>query len=118
MRAQAYFHEGLTIVQEMGRYPRHLAFGIAGMAGVILAAPMLPDSARRAAPLLGVALLQWERAGVPPELTDARDLEWLIAAARAQLGDDAFAAAWEAGRAMPLEQAIEEALSAVDSESG
>jgi len=29
---------------------------------------------------------------------------------RAQLGEEAFAAAWEAGRAMTLEQAIEEAL--------
>jgi hypothetical protein len=32
------------------------------------------------------------------------------ATARAQLGEDAFTAAWAAGRAMSLEQAIAEAL--------
>lgn len=33
-----------------------------------------------------------------------------MAAARAALGEDAFTAAWEAGRALPHEQAVEEAL--------
>jgi hypothetical protein len=38
--------------------------------------------------------------------------------ARTQLGEQAFAVAWEAGRAMPLDQAIAYALegSAVDAE--
>jgi hypothetical protein len=35
-----------------------------------------------------------------------------IAAARAQLGEEAFAAAWAEGQAMTLEQAIDEALGA------
>ena len=36
--------------------------------------------------------------------------ERALAAARAQLGEEAFAAAWAAGRALTLEQAIAEAL--------
>jgi len=32
--------------------------------------------------------------------------DWTVDTARAQLGDAAFAAAWEAGRQTPLEQAI------------
>ncbi len=37
-----------------------------------------------------------------------------IAAARATLGDDAFAAAWDAGRSLSLESAIDEAVRAVE----
>jgi hypothetical protein len=36
--------------------------------------------------------------------------EAAVAAARAALGADAFAAAWAEGRALPLEQAVAEAL--------
>jgi DNA-binding NarL/FixJ family response regulator len=44
-------------------------------------------------------------------LPDLRtDYDRYVAAARAQLGEDAFAASWAAGRALTLEQAITEAL--------
>ena len=36
--------------------------------------------------------------------------EWTVVAARVQLDKAAFAAAWAAGRALPLAQAITEAL--------
>jgi DNA-binding CsgD family transcriptional regulator len=39
------------------------------------------------------------------------DYEGRLAAARSQLGEEAFAAAWAEGEAMPLERAIEYALS-------
>ena len=45
-----------------------------------------------------------------PERNDASDIERLVATARAQLGEEAFAAAWAAGRALTLEQAVAEAL--------
>jgi hypothetical protein len=42
-----------------------------------------------------------------------------VADARAALGDDAFAAAWERGQALSLEQAIAEAIAApADSPAG
>jgi hypothetical protein len=37
------------------------------------------------------------------------DYEWNVAATRAGLGEEAFAAAWSQGQAMTLEQAIEHA---------
>ena len=43
--------------------------------------------------------------------------ERLIAETRAKLGEDAFAAAWDEGRSLPLEQALAEALAAPDSPS-
>ena len=51
-------------------------------------------------------------------VTDGTVTRWLksvgdtVAAARAQLDEGAFAAAWAAGEAMSLEQAIDEALQA------
>jgi DNA-binding NarL/FixJ family response regulator len=45
---------------------------------------------------------------LPPEDRPAH--ERAVAAARADLGAEAFAAAWAEGRALPLEQVIQEAL--------
>jgi hypothetical protein len=46
-----------------------------------------------------------------PLLPSERALyERTVVAARSALGEDAFAAAWEHGQALPLEQAIAEAL--------
>ncbi len=41
---------------------------------------------------------------------DRADYDRIVATVRAQLGEEAFAAAWEAGRAMTLDDAIAEAL--------
>jgi hypothetical protein len=43
-------------------------------------------------------------------ITSQSDYERHVAAVRTALSDQAFAAAWEAGRALSLEQAIAEAL--------
>jgi hypothetical protein len=40
--------------------------------------------------------------------------ERAIAETQAQMGDAAFAAAWDAGRALPLEEAVNEALESGD----
>ncbi|HEX5502343.1 MAG TPA: tetratricopeptide repeat protein [Thermomicrobiales bacterium] len=87
-------------------------------------AKVLPTAAEQLAGLLGArgawplaarlygAVAAWrEASGAPPrypqvEAAYRRDL----AAARAQLDEAAWASAWEAGRALPLEQAIAEAL--------
>jgi predicted ATPase/class 3 adenylate cyclase len=110
VRAQARFREALVLALKTGSAWNLLALGIAGIAGVLLALQATPEAASHAARLLGAALLQWERIGVSPERNDARDLEWFVATARAQLGEEAFAAAWAAGRALTLEQAVAEAL--------
>jgi non-specific serine/threonine protein kinase len=64
----------------------------------------------RAARLWGAAAALREAHGLHlPALLRARS-EGYAAAARAQVGEAAFAAAWAAGRAMTLEQAVADAL--------
>jgi len=65
---------------------------------------------RRAARLCGAAAAQREAIGASLLPTDRAYNAPRIAALRTRLGDAAFAAAWEAGRALPLEGAIAVAL--------
>jgi predicted ATPase/class 3 adenylate cyclase len=60
----------------------------------------------RAARLLGAAAALRTSGGFPRSLLDREDVERATATARAALGDTAFEAAWEAGQAMTLDQAI------------
>jgi hypothetical protein len=65
----------------------------------------------RAAQLFGAAAALREAIGESlPPAEQARN-DQAGAALRVALGDAVFAAAWEAGRTMPLEQAIAEAIS-------
>src|SRR5262245_15581222 len=58
----------------------------------------------------GAAAALREAIGVPLRPTDRAVHDRGLAAARAGLGEAAFAIAWAAGRAMPLEQAVADAL--------
>jgi predicted ATPase len=71
----------------------------------------------RAARLWGAAQAQRQviRAGIP--LGERLGYEGAVIIARAQLGEDAFAAACATGRAMPLEQAIAYAMQGIDGDS-
>jgi non-specific serine/threonine protein kinase len=64
-----------------------------------------------AARLYGAAEAQRERDGRPVEPVYRAEFERDAAVSRWALGEAAFAAAWAAGRALPLEQAVAEALS-------
>jgi DNA-binding NarL/FixJ family response regulator len=69
---------------------------------------------KRAAHLLGTAEMVWDStaaslATVMPELVRAHDKS--VAAARAALGDQGYAAAFRRGRQMPLAQALNDAES-------
>jgi predicted ATPase/DNA-binding SARP family transcriptional activator len=66
--------------------------------------------AKRAARLLGAASALRETLGIVAQPTDASDEPSGAAAALAELGEPAFTAAWEEGRAMTLEEAISAAL--------
>jgi len=76
-----------------------------GMAGI--AANRQPAHAAR---LLGAAEALRESAGVPLPPVHRVDYERDVALVRAALDEDAFAMAWAEGQAIPLEQAIAEAL--------
>jgi tetratricopeptide (TPR) repeat protein len=64
----------------------------------------------RAARLLGASDALLASLGIPWEATDGRDHQALIATAQTQLGGTAYAAAYAAGQAMTLEDAVAYAL--------
>jgi hypothetical protein len=66
--------------------------------------------AERAARLLGAAEALHEAIGLPQSPDWYAEVERPVAAARAALGEEAFAAAWTAGRALTMEQAVAEAM--------
>ncbi len=64
----------------------------------------------RAAWLFGAAEALRLAIGAPLPPVERAPYEQAVASARAHLGEEAFAAAWQEGRTMPLEQVIDEAL--------
>jgi predicted ATPase/uncharacterized protein HemY len=101
-QAHALFAESLAL-SRTARTPRGVAVTLEGVAGVALA----QGEADRAAYLFGAANALWDLVGGP---VDAPLPDREVAGARAALGEDAFGAAWAAGRALPLEEAIALAL--------
>ena len=69
------------------------------------------DEPRRAAVLLGASATRRVALGVPGDRMLSATWERAAAAAREALGVDAFDAAWEEGRSMTIERAMELALS-------
>jgi predicted ATPase/class 3 adenylate cyclase len=85
------------------------------MAGEAIASPLdMQPSMLRAVRLYGAAAGLRESTGNP--MTPALQVrhQRAVATLATELGEVVFAAAWEAGRALPLEQAIEEALDTGD----
>jgi predicted ATPase/DNA-binding CsgD family transcriptional regulator len=76
--------------------------GVAGMVGLL-------GQPEQAARLFGAASAAIEAAGTSIWPVDRVDYERNLAAVRARLGDVAFAAAWETGRALPPARAVAEA---------
>jgi hypothetical protein len=66
---------------------------------------------KSAALLLSAATARYHSLGIEQFPDHRGEHEHAVAAARAGLGDEAFTAAWDAGQALLLEQAIHEALS-------
>jgi hypothetical protein len=104
-RAAARYRESLTLFQELGGQ-EGMAGCLEGLAGI----GWEQEDAPRAARLFGAAEAVRDRLDVPlpPSQHAAHDRS--VRTLRAQLGEEAFAAAWAAGRALSLEAAIAEAL--------
>jgi predicted ATPase/class 3 adenylate cyclase len=104
-RAHALSAECLNLALDLN-YQQGIAWGISELAST--AAVM--GRFERAARLWGAEEALREAAALPiwPDVQPIYDRA--VAAARAQCGEAVFAAAWAAGRAMPLEQAIAYAL--------
>ncbi len=100
-RARLLYEEGLVLYRELGD-TRGVGDTMEGRAQVAAA----HGHAARAAHLLGAAEAVRAAIGAPllPRAKAGHDRT--VAAARTSLGDDAFAAAWEMGATLSLEQAI------------
>jgi len=105
--AQAWDHftHSLAYYRELGD-KAGVAAALAGLAGVI----GMQEQWERAAQLFGAARALRDVSGAKIIAPDLYHYERNITAVRARLGEAAFAAAWEAGRRLPLAQAIAAAL--------
>ena len=104
-RAEASLVESLVVSRATEDWGQ-VAYGVAVMGGVAVA----QGQPERAARLLGAAEAWFDVPGHTIDPPERAEHDGYIAAARAQLGEEAFAAAWAAGQALTLEQAIAEAL--------
>src|SRR5262249_42741357 len=98
-RAAALYADSLAHYHEVSD-KSGIAACLEGMAKVACA----EQRPERAGWLFGAAEALREAIGAPMSPGDARDYQRCVAAACAARGQEAFAADWAAGRAMPLEQ--------------
>jgi hypothetical protein len=112
-RASACYRESFTTRRRPTSYSYsdpETPYIIEGLAATAAA----EGCAERAARLFGAAEIWRALSGFPLPPTHRTIYDRDVAAALAQLGDDAFAGAWAAGRALTLDQAIAEALAIDD----
>jgi predicted ATPase/Tfp pilus assembly protein PilF len=107
--AAALFAESLALFRERGNQ-RATIESLVGLAAVISAREQPPVGAESAARLLGAGAARLEALGAAMWPADRLEYQRNVAAIRATLGEEAFGAAWAAGRALTLEQAIEQAI--------
>jgi non-specific serine/threonine protein kinase len=104
-RTRALYIEGILLSRDIGA--RELVAAVLeGMAWLLVA----HGQAHRAAALAGAAEEVREVLGVPLEPEQWAEHDQALQAMRAALGEEAFAAAWAAGRTLSLEEAIALAL--------
>ena len=110
-RATAVLRESIAISRSLDD-AYALSYSLVQLAGTLA----MGGQGLRAARLFGAAEALREATGLTIEHATPRALyEQHLAALRAQLDPDTLAAAWAEGRAMPLEDAIAEALAEPDS---
>lgn len=100
-RAEAAYREALDLAL-VGDDEWGLASCLMGFGGLAGAGGDPVDAAR----LLGAAAAQREAIGTPLRPGSQMVHDRMLAAARSALGEIAFAEAWEAGRALPADEAI------------
>ena len=108
--AERFLKEALVLSRELGNWAdgAYCLEGFAGLAGA-------KAQGGRAARLWGAAEALRKTIGAPLSSEGRQYFERIMVAARAQLGEAAWEAAFAEGRAMELEEAVEYALSEVDS---
>jgi hypothetical protein len=109
VRAATCYAESLTLFRELGDQAR-VAFGLTGLAEVAGKSGQIEQAAR----LFGAAEVMLQKSGASRYPVDHAEYQRNVAFMRAAIDATAFTAAWEAGRALPLDQAIAEALRIAD----
>jgi non-specific serine/threonine protein kinase len=104
-QSEGLLREALAVAWEL-RDPGQCVLGLEALAETAGAA----RQGERAARLLGAAAALRETLGVPQPRSQQAEVEQAVVAARAALGEEAWAAAFASGRTLSLEQAIAEAL--------
>ncbi len=99
--SQVLYQEGITVARKAGDR-RNIASGLEGLAFAVAASGQCAWAAR----LWGAAEALREAIGAPIPPVERPAYESSVAAARAQLGEKPFAAAWDEGRLMTPEQAL------------
>jgi non-specific serine/threonine protein kinase len=107
--AARLFAESVSTAQEIGT-KRTVLGAVAGLAGVALDL----QQPQRAARLLAAVESERESSGAG-RIAHRPQTERITAEVRAQLGEPAFAAAWTAGRSMPFDDAMADALAVASS---
>ena len=103
--ARRLFEESLTLSRQLGNQP--------GIADSLNGHAFTADGQSqwgRAARLGGAAFALRESLGIPLHPVGRKRFDKAMASAREAVGEETFAAAWDAGRAMTVEQAVEYAL--------
>jgi tetratricopeptide (TPR) repeat protein len=100
-RSQSLYEEGIAVARKEGNR-QTVAFGLEGLARVVAVQGALSWAAR----LWGAAETLRETSGAPIPPVERAAYERSVAATRAQLGGQAFAAAWAEGRTMTPEQVL------------
>jgi predicted ATPase/class 3 adenylate cyclase len=102
--ARTYYQQSLALNQQVGE-KWMTPFNLEGLAGVVAT----QDALRWAAQLWGAAEALREAIDVPRLPVDHAGYEQAVGAVQTQLGEAAFASAWQEGWMMKLEQVIDEA---------
>ncbi|MDQ3653786.1 MAG: tetratricopeptide repeat protein [Chloroflexota bacterium] len=102
------YREAVIVAQDAGTKPQVLQ-GIEGLAMVLAA----QGNAGRAARLLGAMDAHRTEMGMAYDPSIVEEHDRTVAALRTALGDADFTAAWDAGRALALEEAVAEALAPI-----
>jgi len=104
-QAAACFAKSIALCQHLGDHVQ-IGMNLLGVAGVAIIGRQLPRAAR----LLGAADHQFETSNRRLDPADRTEYERIGDTLRAELDDVALATAQAAGRELPLEHAIDEAL--------
>ena len=108
-RATAFAQESLALFHELADHR-----GIAVCLELIGSAIAAQGQTERATRLLAAAETVRETTGIDRPAARGAEQERTVAALRSTLGADAFARAWEAGRRLPLDEIVADALTPVE----